>query len=204
MNKSMPGPIFATIVLSLMAAAILPLGGCLFTPRDPETPGVSVTYLPQSEPGNVIANMEKAMTSLDPAGYDRQIAEDFTYEPDSGTQASYPGVDWSTWTRETEIAFMNDFLNNVDGVTVNMRDEDVFTQWSGTEAELRYVYRLMVDESGSQVPYRANVTLGFRLDGTFWVLTRWYDEQGAQDPDSGANLPSLGQRRGAFLAAGGG
>jgi hypothetical protein len=191
----------------ILAIFALAWSGCIFQPRDPEDPGGTViTYLPQSEPRNVIANIEKAMENLDPAGYDRQIAEDFVYEPDSGTEASYPGIDWAAWGREQEVEFMNAFLGggSVTGVTSDMRAVELDTDWSGSEAFLRYTYSIVVDESGSQVPYRATVSLDFRLDGTFWVLYRWFDEQGEQDPDSGANLPSLGQRRGAFAAAGGG
>jgi len=189
----------------ILAFFVLAWSGCIFQPRDPEDPGgVVITYLPQSEPQNVIANIEKAMENLDSAGYERQIAEDFVYEPDSGTEASYPGIDWATWDREQEIEFMNAFLGNVQGVTADLQAVAHDVDWSGSEAFLRYTYSVVVDESGSQVPYRATVSLDFRLDGTFWVLFRWFDEQGEQDPDSGANLPSLGQRRGAFAAAGGG
>ncbi len=189
----------------ILALSSLLTGGCFFTPRQAEAPGGAViTYLEQSQPENVIANIETAMANRDPGGYDRQIAEDFTYQPDSDTEASYPGVDWLAWDREQETAFMNDFLGNVDGVTVDLRDEEIQVDWSGSEAELRYIYSMEVDESGGMVPYRALVTLEFRLDGTYWVLTRWFDEQGETDPDTGSPLPSLGQRRGAFAAAGGG
>ena len=189
----------------ILAISALFMGGCFFTPRQAEDPGGEViTYLEQSEPGNVIANIETAMSHRDAGGYDRQIAEAFTYQPDSDTEASYPDVDWAAWDRDQEIAFMNAFLGNVEGMSVDLRDEDIFTEWSGSEAELRYVYSVEVDETGGIVPYRAIVKLEFRLDGTYWVLTRWFDEQGEADPDSGSLLPSLGQRRGAFAAAGGG
>jgi len=183
----------------------LSTSGCFFTPREAEGPGGEViTYLEQSSPDNVIANIETALSHRDPAGYDRQIAEDFTYQPDSDTEASYPDVDWMGWDHDQEIAFMNDFLGNVGGVAVAMKDSVIFDEAGATEAELRYIYRAEVTEGGGEVPYRASVTLEFRLDGTFWVLTRWFDEQGEEDPDTGSPLPSLGQRRGAFAAAGGG
>ncbi|MBU1675929.1 nuclear transport factor 2 family protein [bacterium] len=189
----------------ILATLVLFTGGCFFEPRQAEAPGGAViTYLPQSQPENVIANIETAMANTDPAGYERQIAEVFTYQPDSDTEASYPDVDWASWDRAREIAFMNDFLGTIDGMVIDLRDEEIFTDWSGSEAELRYIYSVVVDEAGGTVPYRARVTLEFRLDGTFWVLTRWFDEQGEEDPDSGSPLPPLGRRRGAFAAAGGG
>ncbi len=188
-----------------MVLAWVCAGGCLFTPRVAESPaGQVIDYLPQANPINVLENLQTAMNNTDAAGYDRMIAEDFTYVPDPDTESSYPGVDWSTWNREKEIAFITDFFNNVQGIQANLREVAVFTDWSGTEAELRYIYRVDVQESGGVVPYRASVTFNLRLDGTYWVLTRWLDEQGEQDPDTGAQLPSLGQRRGAFASAGGG
>jgi len=196
MRRLAAGPILAGMML---------FGGCLFTPRVAEPPaGRIINYLPQANPINVLENLQTAMNNTDAGGYDRMIADDFTYVPDGDTESSYPSVDWSHWNRDKEIAFITDFFNNVQGIQANLRDVAVFTDWSGTQAELRYIYRIDVQGSGGVVPYRASVTFNLRLDGTYWVLTRWYDEQGEQDPETGAQLPSLGQRRGAFATAGGG
>jgi hypothetical protein len=89
-------------------------------------------------------------------------------------------------------------------VLANLDAEVVQGEWDGTTAHLRYVYAVEVTESGGVVPYRASVTLDFQLDGTFWVLARWFDEQGALDPETQNPRPTLGQRRGAFAASGGG
>ncbi len=197
------GSFLAIMILSL--GLIPALGGCLFEPRDAEDPsGGSITYLDQSQPENVLANLETAFQNKDAAGYERQIATEFSYEPDADTQASYPDVDWSTWNRDTEIAFIQNFFNNVDGITANLNEVVIQGEWDGSTADLRYIYAVTVTESGGAVPYRASVTLNFRLDGTFWVLSRWFDEQGEQDPQSQTPLPTLGQRRGAFAASGGG
>ena len=196
------GSFLAIIFLSL---GLVPALGCLFEPRDAEPPtGGSITYLDQSSPENVLANLETAFQNRDAAGYERQIASDFVYEPDGDTQASYPDVDWTTWNRDTEIAFIQNFFNNVDGIAANLNAVNVQVEWDGSTAELRYIYAVEVTESGGEVPYRASVTLDFRIDGTFWVLARWFDEQGEQDPETQNSLPTLGQRRGAFAASGGG
>ncbi len=197
------GSFLAIMILSLGLAFVL--GGCLFEPRSAEPPvGGSISYLDQSQPENVLANLEIAFQNRDAAGYERQIAADFSYEPDGDTQASYPDVDWSTWNRETEIAFIQSFFNNVDGIAANLNETVVSEGVTGTTAEFRERYVVTVTESGGFVPYRASVTFNFVLDGTYWVLSRWFDEQGGEDPVSHAPLPTLGQRRGAFAASGGG
>lgn len=193
------------LAIMILALGLVPTLGCLFEPRDAEPPsGGSITYLDQSRPENVLANLETAFQNRDAAGYERQIAAEFSYEPDADTEASYPDADWEAWNRETEIAFIQNFFNNVDGIAADLNVEVIQGDWDGTTANLRYVYAVAVTESGGQVPYRASVTLDFRLDGTFWVLTRWFDEQGEQDPGTQNSLPTLGQRRGAFAASGGG
>ena len=113
-------------------------------------------------------------------------------------------MDWENWDREQEIAFIEQFLNNVDGVTSVLDEEIIQGEWSGNSAELQYIYSVRVAESGGEVPYRARVTLEFRLDGNSWLLVRWFDEQGEEDPDTGSQLPTLGRRRGAFAVSGGG
>ena len=194
------GLLFAC-VLTIQALGV----GCIFEPRTPEDPtGEAISYLPQSGPDNVVENLELAFKNTDSSGYERQISETFVYEPDSETQASYPGVDWEGWNREREIAFIQDFFNTVSGVEVDLRAEINYTNDSGDRSEHSYVYSMTVSSGGGSVPYRASVILEFQLEGTSWVLDRWSDEQGENDPDSGSLLPTLGQRRGAFAASGGG
>jgi len=179
--------------------------GCLFEPRDPEPPGNNqIDYLPATDTDNVLENLQRAIGALDPNGYERMLSSDFAYEPDGGALANYPDVDWERWDSDQEVAFMAGFLSNVVGVTADLKAEEFGDIPGPSEAELRYVYALTVTEIGdSEVKYRAQATLEFRIDGTEWRLSRWIDEQGETDPESNALLPSLGQRRGAFAASGG-
>jgi hypothetical protein len=193
-----------TLVIGSILLLLSALGGCLFEPRTPEAPGGEpINYLPQSGPDNVVENLELALKNTDASGYERQIALDFVYEPDSGTTASYPDVIWEEWNREQEVAFVNDFLNNVSDIKVDLRAEINYTNDSGNSAEHSYIYTMEISSAGSSVAYRASAILEFKLEGTQWVLSRWYDEQGENDPDTGSLLPTFGQRRGAFAAAGG-
>ena len=188
----------------LLAAALVGSGGCFFEPRAPEQPAaIEINYLPQDQAANVWENVQKAMNGLDAAGYERQIAEDFTYEPDGQTLATYGDVDWEAWGRETEIAFMTDMLNNVGGIAADLRYEIIFDEPGDTRAELRYIYDVTVTEAdGSTTPYRAEVVVEIFIEGTDWVITRWYDVSG--ESDGGSIRNTLGDRRGAFARSGGG
>jgi len=189
----------------LLAIGLLCLPGCIFDTRDPEQPGVSVQYVDASDPGNVVFNLEQALTELDAGGYVNMLSPDFRYDPDGGAQSSYPGVDWENWDFDQEVAFISSFLGNVDGIIADLNLEIVEGEESGTgtEALVRYISSVVVQESGGEVRYRSLTTMEFRIEGTFWALVRWFDEQGESDPDGGGLLPTLGQRRGAFAASGG-
>lgn len=193
------GLIFA-ILLTVVSCA-----GCLFEPRDPELPGTNtIDYLPPLSTDNVLGNLERALAGGDPSGYERMLSDDFVFVPDSGALSNYPDVDWDGWGKDQEVAWVGSFLGNVESVTADLQAEEFGDEPGTSSAELRYVYALTVTEIGdSQVLYRAQATLEFHIDGTEWRLTRWTDEQGETDPDSGALLPSLGQRRGAYAASGG-
>ncbi len=134
------GPIFAIIMLGVVSS------GCLFEPRDPAPPGTNVIqYLDPSDPDNVLENLERSLNGLDPAGYERMLSDDFVYEPDGDTMANYPAVDWESWDRAKEVAFVTSFLSNVTGVEANWmprRFSDIMAQVprpsSDTSMRLRY------------------------------------------------------------------
>jgi hypothetical protein len=195
------GPIYAM----LMVVSLVNVSGCIFDTREPELPGATVDYVDASDPGNVVFNLEQALTELDPGGYISMLSPDFRYEPDGGTLANYSGVDWENWGYEEESAFIGAFLSNVTGVTANLNLEivDGDESGTGTEALVRYISSTEVQEGGGEVKYRSSTTMEFRIEGTFWTLVRWFDEQGETDPDTNSLLPTLGQRRGAFAASGG-
>jgi len=196
---------FGSIYAMLMVVGMLCISGCIFDTRDPELPGISVQYVDASDPGNVVFNLEQALIELDPGGFQNMLSPDFRYEPDSGTLSNYPTVDWDNWGYDEEVAFINSFLSNVDGVTAKLNLEIVEGDESGTgtEALVRYISSASVQEGGGEVKYRSLTTMEFRIEGTFWFLVRWFDEQGETDPDTSSLLPTLGQRRGAFAASGG-
>ncbi len=178
--------------------------GCLFEPRGAEPPasGSEVIYLPRGEAQNVWANAEIALNALDAAGWADAIGSVFRYIPDGQTQQDFPNVDWDNWTRDAEMAFINNFFNNVSLVQAALRDEDIEVgQPSGGEADWTVIYFLTVtDVTGAETKYRGRCEIKLRLRGSFWYVEEWIDEEGASDPDTGAILPTMGSLRGAFAS----
>ncbi len=190
-------------------ASLVLLSGCLFEPRDAEPPasGSEVVYLPRGEAINVWANAETALNARDAAGWGDAVGGtgasiEFRYVPDGQTLLDFPNVDWANWDREAEMAFINNFFNNVTAVQANLRDEDIFVENpSGGEADWRFIYFLTVtDPTGTQTKYRGSCEVMLRLRGSFWFIEEWIDEQGEADPETGATLPTMGSLRGTFVS----
>lgn len=173
--------------------------GCLFEPRDAEPPGGNtINYIPDSEPGAVLENLDKALAGLDASGYLQRLGPEFRYIPDSQTLSDYPGVDWENWNRAREEAFISAFINNVDAIESALTDEALFDDWSGSTAEWEMIYSLRVTTPGSTqpTPYRGRAFFKFEIVDTFWRLVEWRDVQGEADPGGGGTLPTSGALRG--------
>ena len=183
-------------------AALVLLCGCIFDARDPEPPTTqAINYLPRSRAANIWENCRLALINRDAGGWDTAVSENFYYVPDSQTEQAYPGIDWSQWGKQQEMAFINSWFASGVTIAANLRDgdDDNTPDGSGGLAEWTITYQLTVtDQTGSLTRYRAKAVLEFTLEGSYYYLSSWRDEQGEQDPDSGTTLESMGMLRGAF------
>lgn len=188
-----------------LAVSVL-VAGCLFEPRDPEPPETAaIDYLPRSSAANVWENCRLALTNKDSGGWDTAVSENFTYVPDGATESNFPGVAWGAWDKTVEMEFIGNWF--ASGVTIASEA----SQWkdpasastpdgSGGFAEWDVTYFLEVTDSfGSTTRYRGRAILEFELEGSYWYLSYWRDEQGEQDPDDPAStLATMGTLRGTF------
>jgi len=194
-------------LLATLTLVVLPLvTGCLFEPRDPEPPQTAaIDYLPRSSPANVWENCRLALTNKDSGGWDTAVSENFIYVPDGATETGFPGIDWTAWDKTVEMAFIGNWL--ASGATIASEG----LQWqdpasastpagSGGFAEWDVTYYLEVTDSfGSTTRYRGRTILEFQLEGSYWYLSYWRDEQGEQDPDNPeSTLATMGALRGTF------
>ena len=188
-----------------LTAGVFLLSGCLFTPRDPETPGagVQIDYLVKSSPANVWANLEKSLQAIHAPGWEDNISQlEFLYIPDDEARDQFPPNTFIGWDRDREITFINNFYNSGVHIVAQMSEVGfTFPQPSGSELTVEdIVYDLQVidDQDQSVVRYSGKCDVIFRLEGNFWYIYEWRDLQGESDPDTGQLLNTMGVLRGTF------
>jgi len=180
------------------------LSGCFFEPRDaaPPATGTTVVYFDQNSSANVWANMGKSLEATHAPGWEDNISLDtFIYIPDTETENQFPGL-FVGWDREKEINFINSLYNSNVKITAQMRnDEFVVPPDAGTEMEWEnviYDVTVVSNVDQSVTRYRGSAIITFRLEGSWWYIYQWRDQQGESDPDTGTLLPTMGVLRATF------
>ncbi|MFT5233686.1 MAG: hypothetical protein ACI9UQ_001723 [Candidatus Krumholzibacteriia bacterium] len=181
--------------------------GCFFEPREAELPaaGNTVTYFAKTSSNNVWANLGKSLEATNSPGWEDNISlEEFVYIPDTDTENQFPPGTFVGWDRDREVSFINGFYNSDVSIVVQMKnDEFVVPGDTGTEVEWENViYFLTVTNNAdnSVIKYRGSAIITFKLEGNFWYVSQWRDQQGESDPDSGQPLPTMGVLRGNFAS----
>ncbi len=176
-----------------LGLALLPAAGCLFEPREAEPPraGEQIEYLVQRDAANVWANIETALEARDVAGWQAQFSPDLTAVDETGGDEAW----WdANWNYDQEIAFATAFFTQVSAIEADMRDTDIEIGQPAVEGDWVIIYRITVTEAdGSTTTYRAQARITFKLEGNFWYIIRWADEQ-AEDFE-GSRRPTLGVLR---------
>lgn len=207
MRGRFPRAALAAIAPLAALAALAAAPGCIFDPREPEPPstGSPVVYLPQTSAANVWANLERSLEAGHAPGWEDNVnPETFVYEPDSEAQSLFPGA-FTGWDRAREVSFINNFYNS--GVTIEAQlKDDGFTPPDDAGGESVWegvIYDIIVTNpaDASTTRYRASAIITFSVEGNFWYISRWRDQQGESNPDNpGQLLSSMGVLRGTFAS----
>lgn len=191
---------------SLGLFACLAPAGCLFAPRDAEPPetGTIVRYQEQISPAAAWDNLETSAEATHAPGWEGAISsQSFHYVPDSAAENQFPGA-FTDWNREKEIAFINRLYNSGVTITARMRNlEFVVPPSSGSESiweNVIYDVTVTSTADGSSIRYRGSAIITFALEGNFWYIREWRDQQGESDPDTHQLLSTLGVLRGNFAS----
>jgi hypothetical protein len=196
-----------TLGALVLLVGLLPgAAGCLFTPRQAEPPvaGDVVSYNPQTSARNVWDNVELALNSTDPGGWDQNLSPDFRYFPDTETESTYPSIDWANWDKTAEMSFIQAWFGSSITVLSDMvlPGSENTNDPSGDSGEWDLIYYIRVtDEFGGETRYSGRALIGFQLEGNFWYISYWRDLNGEEDPESpGSNLQTMGVVRGAVAS----
>jgi len=180
--------------------------GCFFVPRQIEPPATvnAVQYFDKISSDNVWANLEKSLEATHAPGWEDNVSQEtFIYLPDTDAELQFPGA-FVGWDRTKEVGFINNFYNNGVTITAQLKQTGfVVPPDAGTEVIWENViYDLIVANGadGSVTRYRGLAIITFRLEGSFWYVYKWQDQQGESDPDTGQLLPTMGVLRGSFAS----
>jgi hypothetical protein len=196
----------AACALAGLLACLLAGAGCLLQPREAEAPqtGDIVVYLEQIDPANTWDNLETSARATHAPGWEGAISQtSFVYIPDSAAEAQFPGA-FDNWNREREISFINALYNSDVTIVATMRNPGFVVPPSSGSVSVweNVIYDLRVTSGvdGSSVRYRGSAIITFSLEGNFWYISEWRDQQGESDPDTNQLLSTLGVLRGNFAS----
>lgn len=194
------------MILIALVTVLINASGCLFEPRAPEPPRTSaIQYIDAINATAVWENCRLSLSNKDSGGWESSVSENFVYVPDAETETAYP-VNWANWGKTEEMGFISSFFASNTTIAADLFDTEINTpDGAGGFAQWDVIYSLVVTDvgSGSSTRYRGRAVLEFTLEGSFWYLSYWRDEQGEQDlPDNpNSTLQTMGALRGTFAGS---
>lgn len=168
------------IMLGVMAAAVAGiLSGCLFDPREAQTPGEEEdTWIIPNTPKDVFSNLETGFSAAANSSYERSLHENFQFIPRM--------QDWSDpppWGKSNEMDFIDRIKGEYPGErTIAFGDEGhIFDiredeEVGHAEYEGKYVITLSRGDGSPAETYAGNaVFIIEKGEANRWVLLSWED-----------------------------
>jgi hypothetical protein len=166
---------------------VLALGGCIFTPREPDGPpeGDTTNWETPITTLIVLQNLRAAMADENPTNYRECFTEDYAFhvDPQDSLDAGQEAEDrYADWTRDDEEHAASRIFGGAAEITVNFS-----TVLQPDEAQMETCrqedYTLTVAwESGGhvneEITYRGRASLWMRKnDSGRWAIFRWVDRR---------------------------
>jgi hypothetical protein len=187
--------------LILLPILLFTAGGCLFEPRDAESPdsGDEATWITPNLPKDVFVNLTTGLAADANSNYERSLGQSFTFTPLPEDEAALGSEVFAGWNKDIEM----EFLTRLKGIflgerTVQFGDENMVFEREDIDvpapgfAEFEGEYLLTLDPGdGSPVEHYAGKAVFYLEKQTQgWMLTKW------EDIDVSGSYPTSGYLRG--------
>ncbi|MCP4547578.1 MAG: hypothetical protein GY835_14055 [bacterium] len=171
-------------IFALLCGMIL-ANGCVFTPRDPETPDDTDTeWVSPTEPMNVLANIAFALAAKTTTNYENSLDDDFTFFPDGGDYGDY----FAIWDFDKEMKAIEELYTLATAIDIQWGDIVIDAQSSDLNILEADNYQMTITYlSGEQVVFGGGAHFYMSLSGGIWKLEMW-DESVNTSGNSGGQL----------------
>ncbi|MDD3643239.1 MAG: hypothetical protein PHQ19_07255, partial [Candidatus Krumholzibacteria bacterium] len=104
---------YAALIPALMMLA----AGCLFEPRDPETPtgDEGGDWIIPKSPKDVFLNLSTGLAAAGNSNYERSLADDFAFVPREQDRLQFPDGTFDNWTKEIEMEILDRIKGDYQG-----------------------------------------------------------------------------------------
>jgi hypothetical protein len=187
-----------TLIIAVLAAALLL--GCIFEPRDPDSPTSEEegTWIVPRQPKDVFLNLTSGLLAGANSNYERSLADEFTFIPRDQDRLAFPDGTFDDWTKAVEMEVIDRIKGDYQGERAAQfgdengvfPKEDVQVGW----AEYEGPYYLSLDRGdGGEPEVYAGTARFYVQEGTAgWILVKW------EDIDVIESYPTSGNLRGNF------
>lgn len=175
----------------VVAALAVALGGCLFSPREPDGPpeGGQTDWQTPVTTTIVLENLAAALVNEATSNYTECFSQDFRFhvDPQDSLDAGQEAEDrYANWTREDEEQAASSIFADAFSIAIKFENEtppDESQEVTYREED----YTLTIGwaagpNSGTEVVYKGRATLHMRQDAGRWSILRWGDAR-IVDPD---------------------
>jgi len=187
-------PARASIPTATVPAALLLLlvGACgLFEPRDAESPTESgLNFVPPTEPGIVISNLQAAVDQKNVANYVACFADmarqgrPFVFIPSAEASAQYGAV-LAEWDLTKEEAYFQNLISRSPATAFSslvLTLQSTIVSADSVLYEYDYIFSFGHTEQGFPQTARGRLQFTVGVDAsTFWTIHRWIDFKSTDD-----------------------
>jgi hypothetical protein len=174
------------LLVAAAAAALLPLGGCILSPRSPDGPpeGDQTDWETPIDTDTVLRNIRAALAGESINNFRDSFTDDYRFhvDPQDSLDAGEEGEQrYANWTRDDEVFAANGMFNDAASISISFANVEA-PQEEFDETFRKEDYTLTVAwQSGphvnEEITYKGRATLWMRRTAGRWAIFRWVDRR---------------------------